>query len=211
MNQMVKRMRRLEITTGRSSVGDFGSNLSEGGRRRTDVNLRGRLRSGWKMTVDPIAAIILLIALAPLIAVLTLVICRQSGRPIFYAQKRWGAGGRTFKCWKFRTMAIDADERLEELLSSDAEAQKEWEQFAKLKDDPRVTPIGKLLRKTSLDELPQLWNVVIGQMSLVGARPIAIGEEMLWGNQFRFYVEERPGITGHGKCSIAIVLTTAAA
>ena len=157
---------------------------------------RAKLRGAWKTVIDPVAAATLLILLAPLFALIALLVWRQSGRPIFYAQRRWGQGGRVFKCWKFRTMAVDADERLERLLASDPEARAEWDAFAKLKNDPRVTPIGRILRRTSLDELPQLWNVLVGDMALVGARPIALGEEQRWGDQFRYYLEERPGVTG---------------
>lgn len=158
--------------------------------------VRNRLRGVWKSVVDPIAAAVLLLALAPLILIIMTVVWRQSGAPIFYGQKRWGHGGRIFTCWKFRTMAPNADGLLNDLLESDPEAQAEWAQYAKLRNDPRVTKIGRLLRRTSLDELPQLWNVVVGEMSLVGARPIALGEERRWGDQFRYYLQERPGITG---------------
>lgn len=157
---------------------------------------RCRLRRLWKCTVDPLASAVLLIILAPLFTLIALLVWRQSGAPIFYGQKRWGQDGRLFTCWKFRTMTEDADARLQELLDGDPEARAEWAQYAKLRNDPRVTPIGRLLRRSSLDELPQLWNVIIGDMSLVGARPIALGEERRWGSQFRFYLLERPGVTG---------------
>ncbi len=157
---------------------------------------RRRLRGAWKAVVDPLAALTILALVAPLFVVLALLVAAQSGRPIFYGQKRWGQGGRVFTCWKFRTMAPDAAARLDALLASDPDARAEWDAFAKLKNDPRVTPIGRILRRTSLDELPQLWNVIVGDMALVGARPIAIGEENRWGDYFRYYVEERPGVTG---------------
>jgi lipopolysaccharide/colanic/teichoic acid biosynthesis glycosyltransferase len=137
MNQLVKTMRGLQATTGQSAVNDFTPRHAEASRRRTDVSIRGRLRSGGKAIVDPIAAIILLIALAPLMSVRTLMVWRQSRRPIFYGQRRWGADGQTFMCWKFRTMAIDADERLEEVLSGSTDARKDWDQFVKLANDPR--------------------------------------------------------------------------
>jgi undecaprenyl-phosphate galactose phosphotransferase len=158
--------------------------------------LRRRARALWKSLVDPLAALILLVALAPLFALITLMVWRQSGAPIFYGQKRWGQGGQMFTCWKFRTMAPDADALLQDLLDSNPEARAEWARFAKLRIDPRVTAIGGLLRRTSLDELPQLWNVIRGDMALVGARPIALGEERRWGDQFRYYLQEKPGVTG---------------
>jgi undecaprenyl-phosphate galactose phosphotransferase len=158
--------------------------------------LRPRARSLWKSVVDPLAALTLMIVLAPLFALIALMVWRQSGAPIFYGQKRWGQGGQMFTCWKFRTMAPNADALLQDLLDNDPEARAEWARYEKLRNDPRVTAIGKLLRRTSLDELPQLWNVVAGDMSLVGARPIALGEERRWGDQFRYYLQEKPGVTG---------------
>ena len=149
-----------------------------------------------KSLVDPLAALILLVVLAPLFALIALMVWRQSGAPIFYGQKRWGQGGQMFTCWKFRTMAPDADALLQDLLDSVPEAQAEWARFAKLRYDPRGTAIGRLLRRTSLDELPQLWNVVRGDRALVGARPIALGEERRWGDQFRYYLQEKSGVTG---------------
>lgn len=160
------------------------------------AGFRARARSAWKSTADPVAAVLMCIALAPLFLLIAAIVWRQSGRPIFYGQKRWGRNGEVFTCWKFRTMSPDAEARLQDVLANCPAARAEWEQFAKLKHDPRVTPIGRILRRTSLDELPQLWNVVVGDMSLVGARPIALGEEQRWGDQFRHYREERPGITG---------------
>lgn len=160
------------------------------------TGFRARARRAWKASIDPVLALLLLVVLAPLILTLAALVWRQSGRPVFYGHVRWGQGGRRFRCWKFRTMTPDADARLNRLLEQDAGARAEWAAYAKLKADPRVTPVGQLLRKTSLDELPQLWNVVRGDMSLVGARPIAIGEEWRWGEQFRFYLAEKPGLTG---------------
>ncbi len=160
-------------------------------RSRRDI-----VRGLWKSFIDPLGAAVLLVALAPLFLIVMGLVMLQSGRPIFYGHTRWGQDGATFKCWKFRTMSVDADARLDALLQSDPKALAEWNATAKLKDDPRVTAIGRILRRTSLDELPQLWNVLVGEMSLVGAGPIALGEEKHWGDQFRYYLAERPGITG---------------
>jgi undecaprenyl-phosphate galactose phosphotransferase len=119
-----------------------------------------------------------------------------TGRPIFYGHKRVGQDGKTFNCYKFRTMAPNADKLLADLLSSSAGARAEWARDFKLKDDPRITAIGHFLRKTSLDELPQLWNVLVGDMSLVGPRPVVTAELERYGTQVDYYLEAKPGITG---------------
>jgi undecaprenyl-phosphate galactose phosphotransferase len=120
----------------------------------------------------------------------------QSGRPIFFGHTRVGQHNKPFKCYKFRTMAPNADQLLAELLARSPEARAEWERDFKLKDDPRITPIGRFLRKTSLDEIPQLWNVLKGDMSLVGPRPVVTAELDRYGNQVDYYLEAKPGITG---------------
>jgi undecaprenyl-phosphate galactose phosphotransferase len=120
----------------------------------------------------------------------------QSGRPIFFGHTRVGQHNRPFKCYKFRTMAPNADKLLADLLANSAEARAEWERDFKLKNDPRITPIGKFLRKTSLDEIPQLWNVLKGDMSLVGPRPVVTAELERYGNQVDYYLEAKPGVTG---------------
>lgn len=120
----------------------------------------------------------------------------SSGRPIFYGHKRVGQNGKHFLCYKFRTMAVNADVLLKELLERDPEARAEWDRDFKLKNDPRITSIGHFLRKTSLDELPQLWNVLKGEMSLVGPRPVVDAELERYGNQIDYYLEAKPGVTG---------------
>lgn len=119
-----------------------------------------------------------------------------SGRPVFYGHKRVGQNGKHFLCYKFRTMAVNADVLLKELLERDPEARAEWDRDFKLKNDPRITSIGHFLRKTSLDELPQLWNVLKGEMSLVGPRPVVDAELERYGNQVDYYLEAKPGVTG---------------
>ncbi|BCR04676.1 undecaprenyl-phosphate galactose phosphotransferase WbaP [Desulfuromonas versatilis] len=116
--------------------------------------------------------------------------------PVFFRQKRIGAGGGDFWCYKFRTMVIDADERLSRYLAENPAAQREWLAERKLKDDPRITPIGRILRKTSLDELPQMLNVLMGEMSLVGPRPIVVDEIEKYGDYFSYYKAVCPGISG---------------
>lgn len=119
-----------------------------------------------------------------------------TGRPIFFGHTRIGQHNKPFPCYKFRTMAPNAQELLTELLATDPEARAEWERDFKLKNDPRITSIGRFLRRTSLDEIPQLWNVLTGEMSLVGPRPVVTAELERYGSQVDFYLEAKPGITG---------------
>ena len=116
--------------------------------------------------------------------------------PVLFTQQRLGRGGREFPVFKFRTMVPNAAELLKDLLENDPERRAEWETSFKLKNDPRVTPIGRFLRKTSLDELPQLWNILRGDMSLVGPRPIEPFEIEKYGRFAKHYYAQRPGLTG---------------
>jgi lipopolysaccharide/colanic/teichoic acid biosynthesis glycosyltransferase len=118
------------------------------------------------------------------------------GHPPLFGHERIGLNGRPFRCWKVRTMVPDATARLEEILRSDPVARKEWTRHRKLTKDPRVTPLGDLLRRSSLDELPQLWNVLMGEMSLVGPRPVTQAELTLYGRSAAHYRSVRPGLTG---------------
>lgn len=145
---------------------------------------------------DLIVAIFALIFTAPLLVVLAIAVKLADGGPIFFRHARVGLGGRQFYCFKFRTMMVDADERLAALLASDPDARVEWERDHKLRRDPRTTPIGSFLRKSSLDELPQLLNVLWGEMSIVGPRPIVDAEIRRYGSRYASYCRVRPGITG---------------
>jgi exopolysaccharide production protein ExoY len=141
---------------------------------------------------------VLLILLAapfvlPVVLLLGLMV-RRDGGPVFYIQDRIGLDGRTFRLWKLRTMVVDADARLAEHLAADPALRAEWDETQKLKNDPRVTAAGRFLRKTSLDELPQLWNVFRGDMSLVGPRPMLPEQRALYPG--RTYYQMRPGLTG---------------
>ena len=129
----------------------------------------------------------------PLIAVLALLVMRD-GKCAFYTQNRIGRDGSYYKIWKLRTMVANADELLSAYLASNPEAAAEWKATQKLKNDPRITPLGRILRKTSMDELPQLWNVFIGEMSLVGPRPMLPEQQAMYPG--RAYYSQRPGITG---------------
>ena len=146
--------------------------------------------------VDILISIVLLIAVAPVLLLIAALILITDPGPIFFAHSRVGRGGRQFPCLKFRTMAVDADARLAEVLERDPLARAEWARDHKLRRDPRITPIGAVLRNLSLDELPQLWNVIRGEMSLVGPRPIIRAEICRYGRYFDHYCNVRPGITG---------------
>jgi Undecaprenyl-phosphate galactose phosphotransferase WbaP len=134
--------------------------------------------------------------IGPLLLGISLLVKLDSPGPAFYGHRRIGSAGEHFRCWKFRTMYTNAEQLLEETLSRDAGLRAEWEQNFKLRDDPRVTRIGGFLRKTSLDELPQLWNVIRGEMSLVGPRPIVDDEVPRYGEVYEMYRRIKPGISG---------------
>lgn len=150
---------------------------------------------GGKRVVDLVIAVPMLVLLSPIIAVLLLITATDGHNPVF-AHRRVGKNGRLFPCLKVRTMVIDATDRLAELLRNDPEAAAEWARERKLTNDPRITPIGGFLRKTSLDELPQLWNVIRGDMSLVGPRPVIREELELYGKWAPRYESLKPGLTG---------------
>ncbi len=133
---------------------------------------------------------------SPLIAAILVLVKLSSPGPVFYGHRRIGLQGGSFKAWKFRTMHVDGDEILRRHLSSNPEAREEWERDHKLRNDPRVTSVGRLLRKLSLDELPQLWNVLKGEMSMVGPRPIVDEEVEKYGRVYSLYTGVVPGITG---------------
>lgn len=158
-------------------------------------NLARRLPQFLKRFFDLFASICILIIGSPVLLWIAAKVL-ASGRPIFYGHKRIGQHGKSFPCYKFRTMLPNADTLLRELLARDPDARAEWDRDFKLKNDPRITSIGHFLRKTSLDELPQLWNVLKGEMSLVGPRPIVTAELERYGNQVDYYLEAKPGITG---------------
>ena len=149
-----------------------------------------------KRCFDLVFAGAALVLCAPLLAVLVVAVKLSSSGPVFYSQLRVGRGGREFRCWKLRTMVVDADELLSELLEIREDLRAEFEQTFKLQDDPRITAVGRFLRRTSLDELPQFLNVLRGDMSVVGPRPIVWGEAPLYGDALETLLRVRPGITG---------------
>ena len=160
------------------------------GEERAPIQLR------LKRALDIGGALALLLLCLPVIGLIALIVA-AGGRPVFYAPGRVGRNGRMFRCLKFRTMVPDAERVLATLLETDPRARLEWERSCKLVDDPRVTRVGRFLRATSLDELPQLFNVLLGQMSLVGPRPVPPDElHERYRENARYYLRVRPGLTG---------------
>jgi exopolysaccharide production protein ExoY len=149
-----------------------------------------------KRTFDLLAALILIVTLSPFFFFIIMLLTVSYPDPVFYRHPRVGYKGKTFDCYKFRTMIADSETKLKTLLESDLTAREEWKQNRKLKNDPRITGIGLILRKLSFDELPQLINVLLGDMSLVGPRPIVIDELSKYGDAYGLYLSARPGMTG---------------
>ncbi len=149
-----------------------------------------------KRLIDIVIALTALILAAPVMLLIALLIKLTAGGPAVFSHPRIGFAGRPFKCYKFRTMVSNADQALAELLAGNEEAAKEWAESRKLRRDPRVTQLGRLLRKSSLDELPQLFNVLRGEMSCVGPRPVVADELLRYGACAREYLRARPGLTG---------------
>jgi lipopolysaccharide/colanic/teichoic acid biosynthesis glycosyltransferase len=149
-----------------------------------------------KRLLDLTVAVILLLPAIPFSAFIALAIVLDSRGPVFFAHSRIGKGNRQFRLWKFRTMVKDADTVLERYLSEHPDLQAEWLETHKLRNDPRVTRVGRLLRRSSLDELPQLLSVLAGEMSMVGPRPIVADEVPKYGPLFDLYLQMRPGLTG---------------
>jgi exopolysaccharide production protein ExoY len=169
--------------------------------RATAFNVSGLRRSEPigttpKRLVDVFLAASAIVVLAPVLIICFLATVIASPGPVFFRHRRVGFNGKPFQCLKFRTMATDAPERLRKLLESEPEAAAEWATSRKLRNDPRVTAIGAILRKSSLDELPQLFNVLKGEMSIVGPRPVTDEELERYGGSIGSYLACRPGITG---------------
>lgn len=159
-------------------------------------NLLNDVDKTLKTILEKILTLFIFIVTFPLLLALYLTILITTRSNPLYKQKRIGQHGRLFSVYKFKTMVDNADEILKEILATDKQARKEYAQFCKLKNDPRVTKIGNFLRKTSLDELPQLFNIIRGDMALVGPRPILESEIETYGEFYTYYKMVRPGITG---------------
>jgi Undecaprenyl-phosphate galactose phosphotransferase WbaP len=158
------------------------------------------LLNPWSMVLkrceDILISGLCLISLSPLVAIISLLIRLDSPGGIYYRQDRLGKYGKVIKLLKFRTMYINGDQIFEDRLRNDPVLREEWEKYQKLKSDPRVTWVGKILRKFSLDEIPRVWNIFKGEMSLVGPRPIMISQQEMYGPAFQDYSQIKPGITG---------------
>ncbi|WP_185961315.1 undecaprenyl-phosphate galactose phosphotransferase WbaP [Telmatospirillum sp. J64-1] len=162
---------------------------------RVRNNLARRAPRLMKRLLDIVGASVLIALLSPVLLLISLLVLR-TGRPVLYGHERIGEHGRPFRCLKFRSMVINSEQILQDLLARDPAARAEWELNYKLYDDPRITDIGRFLRRTSLDELPQLFNVLRGEMSLVGPRPIVASELQRYGADTSYYLLVKPGITG---------------
>ncbi|MCG8370178.1 MAG: sugar transferase [Proteobacteria bacterium] len=163
--------------------------------RRPETRSEPR-RTWWGERVFDVVGAITIGVLSLPVSLIIAVAIRVSGSPVFFHHKRIGRDGKPFDCYKFRSMIPDAERVLRDLLASDPAAMREWERTYKLQDDPRITRLGHFLRKSSLDELPQLWNVLRGEMSLVGPRPIVQEELIRYGRYASLYTAVRPGMTG---------------
>jgi Undecaprenyl-phosphate galactose phosphotransferase WbaP len=156
---------------------------------------RTSLHAGVKRLVDLIGAMVLAVVFSPLMLAIVLLMRRDNGS-VIYKHRRIGRDGRAFECLKFRTMVPNAEQVLRDLLEKNPEFKAEWVRDHKLRNDPRITRLGRFLRRTSLDELPQIWNVVRGEMSLVGPRPVVREELLRYGRNVGAYLAAKPGITG---------------
>lgn len=159
------------------------------GRFVADDPIEGRV-------LDIVGALALGVFFLPLMLVIAVAVYLSDPGPVLFKQKRIGRDGKLFECYKFRTMVVDAEARLADVLARDPTARAEWARDHKLRCDPRIIAIGCFLRKSSLDELPQLWNILKGDMSLVGPRPIVEGEAPRYGRYLAHYCSVRPGLTG---------------
>ena len=169
------------------------------------MEIKHNLLDPWaraiKYVLDLSATVVGGLLISPLLIAITIAIKLDSPGPAFYAHRRVGIGGNHFRCWKFRTMHTNAEQLLNRFLQGKPDLQAEWEQNFKLRNDPRVTRVGRFLRKTSLDELPQLWNVLRGEMSLIGPRPIVEAEISRYGTVYEMYQRIKPGISGFWQVS----------
>lgn len=162
---------------------------------RVSNSLAKRTSRSLKRSFDIAGSVSIILLLSPILAILAYLVSKDGGKAI-YGHERVGRDGNKFKCLKFRSMVMNSQEVLKQLLENDPEAQTEWDKDFKLKNDPRITRVGKFIRKTSLDELPQLFNVLRGEMSLVGPRPVIEKELERYAGDVDYYLMAKPGMTG---------------
>jgi exopolysaccharide production protein ExoY len=161
-----------------------------------------------KRIFDMLFSLLAILCFIPFGSIIALLIMLSSKGPVFYKCSRVGKDGQMIECWKFRTMCINADAKLKELLHDNPKLRREWETYFKLKDDPRISPIGRFLRKTSLDEFPQFWNVLKGDLSVVGPRPVTEEEvKKYFKDKATKILSVRPGLTGIWQTSGRSLLT----
>jgi exopolysaccharide production protein ExoY len=181
---------------------DFVDQSREVAKPIQDISSRPRARSSSptekaiKRVIDVVGALTFFVVFGPLYIAVALAIWLSGGGPIHYQQTRLGKDGKPFHVYKFRSMVANAEQVLEEFLAQDPVARVEWDAFQKLNNDPRIIPIGKFIRRFSLDELPQFWNVLRGDMSLIGPRPCMERQRNLYGSAWAHYTAVRPGLTG---------------
>jgi lipopolysaccharide/colanic/teichoic acid biosynthesis glycosyltransferase len=156
----------------------------------------GPIEAAAKRSLDIVGALLFFMILGPFYLVVALGVRVSMGSPVHFGQVRLGQAGQRFRFYKFRSMVHDSDVVLDQFLSKNDMARTEWDTFQKLEKDPRITPVGQWIRKLSLDELPQFWNVLKGDMSLVGPRPCMERQRSLYGRDWEHYCAMRPGITG---------------
>lgn len=173
----------------------IGTN-ADGSQTKALARLRNPIARAVKRGIDIVGALVFFTLFLPLYVAVAIGVRRSSPGPALYSQHRVGRHGRIFRFYKFRSMVLDSEEVLSSFLDSDPDAKSEWETFQKLNDDPRVTRFGRFIRKTSLDELPQFWNVLKGEMSLVGPRPCMPAQEGFYGAYWPIYCAMKPGLTG---------------
>lgn len=199
--ELLQDEQRSAFMFARMGTATFEKTLLRQPDREASGNENSELQSGLfddtsSRTVDILAACAMIVLFLPVMAVIFVALRIFEKGPAVFAHERIGRDLKPFPCFKFRTMCVDADARLEALLASDEALSREWEATQKLLCDPRVTRLGRFLRNTSLDELPQLFNVLRGEMSLVGPRPIVAGEVRRYGRYALRYASVRPGLTG---------------
>ena len=181
-----------DINTITTSTRDFGGILGFS----STHNLTKRIVRVMKRLVDMALLLVSAPVTIPLTLVVSVIVKATSSGPVFYGHKRIGKNGQEFKCWKFRSMVVDADKQLEKILAENPEMRAEWEKDRKFTNDPRITKVGKFLRKTSIDEIPQFFNILIGEMSFIGPRPVTEPELSRYGAKSPFILSVRPGLSG---------------
>jgi undecaprenyl-phosphate galactose phosphotransferase len=189
---------RSSLPAGAAQNGVVGADFLPSSARLTDEIIGPtRLQAAAKRAFDVLATALVFVMFLPIMLLIGVCIAITTRGKVFYGQTRVGRGGREFTIYKFRSMVLNSDEVLKQLLDSDPQANEQWQHEFKLKDDPRITRIGRLIRRTSLDELPQLWNVLRGDMSLVGPRPVLREElDLHYKSAMAHYLSVSPGLTG---------------